>query len=66
MVMKLCPNCLISVSKEKCVCHQCGHNIDKRPVSKSQKIVPKSRSYKSILLQKLKLLKSTSPNGFIK
>jgi uncharacterized membrane protein YvbJ len=59
MVMKLCPNCLIWVSKEKCVCHQCGHNIDNRPASKSQKIVSKSRSYKSILLKKLKFLKST-------
>ena len=63
MVMKLCPNCLISVSKEKCVCHQCGHNIDKSPASKSQEIVSKSRSYKSILLKKLKFLQSTKTKG---
>ena len=59
MVMKLCPNCLISVSKENCRCHQCGQDIDKSPTGKSQEIVPKSRPYTSILLHKFKFLQST-------
>jgi uncharacterized membrane protein YvbJ len=59
MVMKICPNCLISVSNEKGLCHQCGHDIDTSPAGKSQEIVPKNRSYKSILLQKFKFLHST-------
>ncbi len=63
MAMIICPNCLVWVSKEKPLCHQCGYDIKKRPASKSQKIVPKSRSYKSILLQKLKFLKSTRTKG---
>jgi len=59
MAMKICPNCLIWVSKEKPLCHQCGHDIKKRPESKSQEIVSESRSYRSILLHKFKFLQST-------
>ena len=63
MVMKICPNCLIWVSKEKPLCHQCGHDINKRPTSKSQEIVSKSRSYQSVLLDKFKFLQSNGTNS---
>jgi predicted amidophosphoribosyltransferase len=59
MAMIICPNCLIWVSKEKPLCHKCGYDIKKRPASKSQEIVSKSRSYKSVLLHKFKFLQST-------
>jgi uncharacterized membrane protein YvbJ len=49
MAMKICPNCLISVSKENLLCHQCGQDINKRPESKSQESALKSRSYKSLV-----------------
>ena len=67
MAMKICPNCLISVSKENLLCHQCGQDMDKRPESKSQESASKSRSYKSNLLNKFKFLQSTrtKSNGLI-
>ena len=37
MLMKICPNCLIGVAKEKQFCHQCGHNINQPPAGKTQK-----------------------------
>ena len=57
MVMRICPNCLISVSYQKNTCHQCGIKIDKRPQS-SQKILPRIKSSKPILMQKFKLKRS--------
>ncbi len=62
MAMNICPNCLIWVSKEKPLCHQCGYDINKRPGRKPQEIVSKSRSYKSVLLDKFKFLQSTRTN----
>jgi predicted amidophosphoribosyltransferase len=55
--MKICPNCLIGVSKEKHYCHQCGQDIDKSLSKKSKKTVFKSRSSKSEILHKFKFLK---------
>ena len=57
MVMQICPNCLISVSYQKNICHQCGNVIDKLPQS-SQDILPRIRSSKAILFQKFKLRRS--------
>jgi predicted amidophosphoribosyltransferase len=57
MVMQICPHCLISVSYQKNICHQCGNEIDKLPQS-SQDILPRIRSSKAILFQKFKLRRS--------
>ncbi len=55
MVMMICPNCLISLSYKKNICHQCGYEIDKRPLS-SQEFLPSIKSsFKPILLHKFKL-----------
>ena len=55
--MKICPNCLISVCKEKHFCHQCGSGIDISLANKSQKISSKRRLSKSELMHKFKFLK---------
>ena len=55
--MKICPNCLITVSKEKHFCHQCGSGIDKSLANKSQKISSKRKLSKSELMHKFKFLK---------
>lgn len=49
MVMKICPNCLVGVSKKRRLCHQCGHDIYKRPASKSRNTVSKNKSYRPML-----------------
>ena len=49
MVMKICPNCLVGVSKANRLCHQCGHEMSKRPASKSQKTMPKRETHKLML-----------------
>jgi uncharacterized membrane protein YvbJ len=59
MLMKICPYCLIWVSKEKHLCHQCGHDINKRSANKSQGFLLKSKSNKSFFLHKFKFLQST-------
>jgi predicted amidophosphoribosyltransferase len=46
MVMKICPNCLVAVPKARRFCHQCGHDITKRPASKSKTSEPKGDSFK--------------------
>jgi hypothetical protein len=53
MVMKISPNCLNSISYQKNICHQCGHEIDKPPQG-SPEILPRIRSSKPILLHKIK------------
>ena len=65
MLMKICPNCLIGVAKEKHFCHQCGYDINKSPTNKSQEILPKNKSNKSVFLHKFKFLQSTRTNGVI-
>lgn len=47
MVMQICPNCLISVSYQKNICHQCGYEIEKSPQSSSD-ILPRIRPFKPI------------------
>ena len=58
MVMKICPNCLISISYQKNVCHQCGYEIDKPPKS-SPDILPRIRSSKPTLLHKFKFSRTS-------
>ena len=53
MVMQICPYCLISISYQKNICHQCGYKIDKLPQS-SQEILPRIRSSRPILFHKFK------------
>ena len=53
MVMKICPNCLISIYYQKNICHQCGYEIDK-PHQSSPDNLPRIRSFKLILLHKFK------------
>ena len=58
MAMKICPNCLISISYQKNICHQCGYEIDE--LSQSPKVhLPKIRSSKSILSHKFKFRRSS-------
>ena len=61
MVMMICPNCLISVSKDKPHCHQCGHEINKHPKDRFQEILSKNRSYESVLLHRFKFLQTVRP-----
>lgn len=49
MIMKICPNCLVGVSKTKKFCHQCGFEINKPRAGRYRKTASNTQSYKFIL-----------------
>jgi hypothetical protein len=49
MVMKICPNCLIGVSKRNGICHLCGQELVKLPESRLQNTASDRTSFETVL-----------------
>jgi uncharacterized membrane protein YvbJ len=50
MIMKICPNCLVGVSRSQRYCHQCGGDINRRSANRSQNTISQSGLFKSTLV----------------